>query len=123
MELAEALAREKSWRGNPQMRPQPSTARMVAATLVDRIQQLDQQLTQLQRLTMGRQVLIDRGNSSRGPETGPGFGRRVPAVIEEALVGDWQVRCKLLVDDPDAVGAPCRAGDSGLWSVSQIIIE
>lgn len=68
-------------------------------------------------------MLIERGNPDRGPETGPGFGRRVPAEIEEALIGDWQVRCKSLTDDPNAVGAPCLAGDSGLWSVSQIIIE
>lgn len=123
MDVSEALAREKSWRENPRMRPLSETSRAIAASLADRVRQLEQQLCQVKRLVVGRQVQIDRGNPGRGPETGPGFGRRVPAVIEEALVGDWQVRCRLLADDPNAVGSPCRAGDSGLWSVSQIIIE
>lgn len=52
------------------------------------------------------------------------LGRRVPAVIEEPMVGIGdQVQCKLLADDHDAVGAPNWAGDSGLWSASQIIID
>lgn len=123
MDVAEALARAESWRDNPRMRPQPDAAKAVGTTLAARVRQLEQQLSQVKRLAAGRQVLIERGNPDRGPDTGPGFGRRVPAIIEEALVGDWQVQCKLLVDDQDAVGSPCRAGDSGLWSVSQIVIE
>jgi len=120
MDTAEALDRAESWRKNPQMRPTPAVAIAVSTTLAVRVQQLEQRL----RLAVGREVLIARGNPNRGPETGPGFGRRVPAVIEEALegLGD-QVRCKLLTDDPDAVGTPNQAGDSGLWALSQIIIE
>lgn len=123
MDVAEALARAESWRENPRMRPQPDAAKLVGTTLAARVRQLEQQLSQVKRLAAGRQVLIERGNPNRGPGTGPGFGRRVPAIIEEALVGDVQVRCKLLVDDQDAVAAPCMTGDSGLWSVSQIVIE
>lgn len=40
MDAADALAREKSWRENPRMRPQPDAARAVAAALSDRVQQL-----------------------------------------------------------------------------------
>lgn len=123
MDIIEALIREKSWRENPRSRPQPDVAKAVAALLADRVYQLEKQLSQAKRLAVGRQVLIERGNTARGPETGAGFGRRVPAVIEEALIGDWQVRCRLLVEDPDAVVAPNRVGDSGLWSISQIVIE
>lgn len=123
MHINEALERTKSWRENPQTRPQPDTARAVAASLADHLQHLEQQLAMMQRLVVGRQVLIERGNAARGPDTGPGFGRKIPAVIEEAPVGEWQVRCKLLADDPDAVGSPCRLGESGLWSASQIVVE
>ena len=120
MDTAEALARAESWRMNPRMRPTPVVAIAVATALANRVQQLEQRL----RLAEGREVLIERGNPNRGPETGPGFGRRVPAVIEEAAVGNGcQVRCKLLADDPDAVGAPNQVGDSGLWALSQVIIE
>lgn len=120
MDATEALARTEAWRMNPRMRPTPAVAIAVATALANRVQQLEQRL----RLVEGREVLIERGNPRRGPETGPGFGRRVPAVIEDAVAGNgYDVRCKLLADDPDAVGAPNRAGDSGLWSVSQIIIE
>ena len=122
MNTDEALSREKSWSENPRMRPQPGVARAVAYTFANRVRQLEAQLEQLQRLVVGRQILIERGNPNRGPGTGQGFGRRVPAVIEEVMDA-WQVRCKLLSDDPDAVSAPSRAGDSGLWSVSQIINE
>lgn len=123
MDAAEAVIRANSWRENQKTRPQPDTARAVAIALADRVLQLEEQLRLVRRMALGRQVLIARGNADRGSETGPGFGRRVPAVIEEVLVGDWQVRCKLLVDDPHGVGGPCRAGDSGFWSASQIIID
>lgn len=123
MEITEALARAESWCGNSRLRPQSDIAKAVGITLAARVQQLEQQLSQLKRFAAGRQVLIERGNPGRGPDTGPGFGRRVPATIEDPLVGDWQVRCKLLVCDLDAVAAPSQAGDSGLWSVSQIITE
>lgn len=121
MQLGEALAREKSWRENPNMRPQPSTAKAVATVLANRVQELEHQLALAQRLAIGRKVLILRGNPGRGPETGPGFGRKVPAVIQEVPAGTWQVRCQLLEDDPDAVGSPSRAGESGLWAISQIV--
>lgn len=120
MDTSEALKRAESWRNNPRMRPSPPVAIAVATALASHVRQLEQRL----RLIKGREVLIERGNPNRGPDTGPGFGRRVPAVIEEPMVGIGdQVQCKLLADDPDAVGAPNRAGDSGLWSVSQIIIN
>jgi hypothetical protein len=121
MEIAEAMVREKSWRESPKIRPAPNVAKMVAATLATRVQQLEEQLAAMQRLVVGRQVLIRRGNPDRGPETGPGFGRQIAAVIEEAPVGTSQVRCKLLVNDPDSVGGPSQAGESGLWSISQIV--
>ena len=120
MDAAEALAKAESWRKNPRMRPIPAVAIDVATTLAARVQQLEHHL----RLAVGRKVLIERGNPKRGPETGPGFGRRVPAVIEEAIIGNGgQVRCKLLADDPDAVGSPNKAGESGVWAMSQIGIE
>lgn len=123
MDTAEALARAESWRKKPRTRPTPDVAIAVSTALAARVRQLEQHL----RLAVGREVLIARGNPNRGPETGPGFGRRVPAVIEEAAeaaigLGD-QVRCRLLVDDPGADGAPNQAGDSGLWALSQIIVE
>lgn len=123
MDIAEALAREESWRSNARIRVQPSTARAVASVLASRVHELEAQVTLLQRLTVGVRVMIHRGNPDRGPETGPGFGRKIPAVIEAAPIGCWQVQCRLLVDDPGAVGLPNRAGDSGLWSVSQIVHE
>lgn len=123
MDVTEALAREASWRQNPQLRPQAETARAVAAALADRVKELEEQLIRTQRLAVGRQVIIHRGNPGRGTETGPGFGRKVPAVIVDPAVGPHQVRCQLLNDDPDAVGAPNRAGDVGLWCASQIATE
>lgn len=121
MEVSEALAREKAWRESPQSRPQPGVAKSVAAALADSVRQLEDQLVLAQRLAVGRHIQILRGNPGRGQETGPGFGRKIPAVIEEVF-GVGQVRCKLLADDPNAVGAPCLAGESGWWSVSQIIL-
>lgn len=123
MDVSEALAREQSWRESPQTRPQPAAAKAVAATLANQVRLLEQQLGNVQRLAVGRQVLILRGNPNRGPETGPGFGRRVPAVIVETADDAHQVRCQLLADDPDAVAAPCRAGEVGLWSISQVVVE
>lgn len=123
MDLEEAMAREKSWREHPNMRPQPLIARAVAAALVDRITDLEHQLSIAKRLCIGRRVMILRGNPCRGPETGPGFGRMVPAVIQDVPAGTWQVRCRLLEDDPDAVGSPSLAGESGLWSISQIVVN
>lgn len=118
----DALAKVSAWRDNPRMRPQPEAVRAVAGVLADRVVQLEQQLARVKRLAEGREVLILRGNPDRGPETGPGFGRHVPAIIEDALVEDWGVVCRLLCDDPGAVGAPCNKGDSGHWSASQIVI-
>ena len=123
MELKEALARAESWRSNPGIRPLPKTARDVAATLAGQIALLEAQLVRARRLAAGRKVLILRGNPARGPETGPGFGRKVPAVILDAAHGLHQVECRLLADDPDAVGSPCRTEDIGLWSASQILVE
>lgn len=122
VDLTEAMARAKAWRSNPKMRPEPRTARAVAAALADRITQLEGQLATAQRLAAGREVLLLRGNPARGPETGAGFGRKVPAVVVEASVGHHQVLCRLLADDHDAVGSPCRAGDEGLWAASQVIV-
>lgn len=123
MDINEAMARAAHWRANPRTRPLSYTARIIVGTLAVRIAQLEEQLEIAKRLAASRQVLIFRGNPDRGPETGRGFGRKVPAVIVDAAPGANQVQCRLLVDDPGAVGAPCRAGDVGLWSVSQIIIE
>lgn len=119
MNIAEALDRAEAWRKNPRLRPTTDVAISVSTALAARVHQLEQRL----RLAVGCEVLIERGNPDRGPETGPGFGRRVPAVIEEAVVGIGdQVRCRLLMDDPDAVGSPNRAGDSGVWALSQIVL-
>ncbi len=123
MNATEALAREQLWRENPQIRPQPKTAQAVATVLAERVRQLESQMALMQRLVVGRQVLVHRGNPGRGPETGSGFGRKIPAIIEEAPVGVLQIRCRLLVDDPDAVVSPCLAGESGLWSASQIVVD
>lgn len=123
MDITDALAREESWRRNTAIRMQPSAAREVSAALADRVRELEQQVALLQRLAVGTRVFIHRGNPDRGPETGPGFGRKIPAVIEAAPVGVFQVQCRLLVDDPDAVGSPNRAGESGFWSISQITHE
>lgn len=123
MNADQALMHEESWRENPRIRPQPKTAQAVASALADRIRQLEDQVAFMQRMMVGRKVLILRGNPHRGPETGPGFGRKIPAVIEDVPVGHWQIRCRLLVDDPDAVGSPCHAGESGLWAASQIAID
>jgi len=122
MEVTDALAIEKSWRKNPQSRPLPGRSKAVAAALVNHVQQLEEQLQRARKLAVGRQIQIRRGNPDRGPETGPGFGRTIPVVIVEVPTEAHQVRCELLVDDLDAVGAPCRAGDSGLWSISQIVL-
>lgn len=123
MDTTEALAREELWRCNTGIRMQPSTAREVASALANRIRELEAQVALLQRLVVGARILINRGNPDRGPETGPGFGRKIPAVIEAAPIGLWDVQCRLLVDDPGAVGPPNREGDSGLWSISQIVRE
>jgi hypothetical protein len=123
MDTVEALEREKLWRSNPRARPDPSTARAVAAALADQIKCLEDRLTLMQSLVVGRHILIHRGNPSRGPESGPGFSRKVTAIIEDVPAGSGQVRCRLLEDDPHAIGAPCRAGESGLWAASQIVVD
>ncbi len=120
MDITEALAREASWRESAGIRMQQHTARAVASALADRVRELQSHVALMQRLVVGTRVMIHRGNPDRGPETGPGFGRKIPAVLESVSAGNSQVRCRLLVDDPDAIGVPNRAGDSGFWSVSQI---
>ena len=118
MTIENALERAKSWEQNHGSRPSPSIAREVAKVLADHCNNADYII---QNLLVGRKVLVERGNTDRGPETGPGFGRRVSATIIEAPVGYGQIACRLLDDDEDAVGPPNKAGDVGLWSVSQII--
>ena len=70
-----------------------------------------------------RKVLLLRGNPNRGPESGTGHGRWVPVQFLElvSLGNSVQVRCQLLEDDPWAVGAPDKAGDIGLWSMSAVV--
>lgn len=70
-----------------------------------------------------RQVLLERGNPLRGPESGTGHGRwvrvRFLGLLEEN--GGMQSSCQLLEDDPWAAGAPDKAGDVGLWSTSAVV--
>lgn len=122
MDVKLAIEQAESWRTNPRTRPTPETTRAVVSVLVDRIKRLEEMLATTQRLAVGRQVILLRGNMDRGPETGAGFGRKVPAVLLDATSFPNQLLCRLLVDDPNAVGAPCRAGDEGLWSASQVVL-
>lgn len=123
MDLSEAIARANAWSSNPRARPTPQAARDVAAVLADHVMLLEEQLTTARRLASGREVFLLRGNPNRGPDTGSGFGRKVPALIVDAAVNRHQVCCRLLIDDPAAVGKPCRAGDEGWWSASQVVTE
>ncbi len=60
----------------------------------------------------GDEVILVRGSRGRGPETGPGFERKVRA---KYLGGDAvNVFCELLEDDPHG-GAPTKAGETGMW--------
>jgi hypothetical protein len=71
-----------------------------------------------------QEVLLERGNPQRGPESGTGHGRWVRVRLLgllEAENGGMQCRCQLLEDDPWACGAPDKAGDIGLWSTSSIV--
>ncbi|KLR57425.1 hypothetical protein [Diaphorobacter sp. J5-51] len=90
------------------------------------IGQLQERLAKVDALlTQGaepRQVLLARGNPNRGPESGTGHGRWVPVqFLGFAQPEGMQVKCQLLEDDPWAVGAPDKAGDIGLWSMSAVV--
>lgn len=122
MDTKEAIARSQNWENNPRSRPDPTVARVVATTLLERIAELEASLAIAQRLSVGRVVEVQRGNPSRGPESGPGFGRSVPAV----LIGFHepnQVECRLLADDLHAVSAPRLAGEVGHWGANEVRVK
>jgi len=77
------------------------------------------QLEQVARLALGREIFIMRGNPLRGVATGPGFGREVRAVVR--TISGKNVECELLEDDPHAVCAPKKAGETGWWSLSSVV--
>lgn len=61
----------------------------------------------------GDEVTLIRGSRGRGPDSGPGYERKVKA---RYVAGDaFNVVCELLEDDPDATTAPFRRGERGLW--------
>lgn len=120
MDIKEALQRAEHWASNPRSRPQMDTVRLVVAELVQHHKRQADLLSVCQSLALGIPVLIERGNPSRGPETGPGHGRMVKAKIVGFGEVGHQIYCQLLEDDPHAVGGPTRAGEEGFWSISQI---
>lgn len=93
------------------------------ATLPD----LRERLSKVEKILMGRpseprEVRILRGNPSRGAETGPGYGRLVPAMfLREFDQTGHNIKCRLLANDPNAVGKPNAVGEEGWWSVSQMV--
>lgn len=91
--------------------------------LAEQLQGLSQQLAKLDTLEalqagQPQPVEIERGNPERGPGTGAGFGRRVPALLLRCE--GRQVLCRLVQDDPHGVAEPSRAGQEGWWEASQI---
>ncbi|WP_313315387.1 hypothetical protein [Pulveribacter sp.] len=94
-----------------------------AQELAEQLQGLCQNLAKLDTLEalqagQPQAVEIERGNPERGPATGAGFGRRVPALLLRCE--GHQVLCRLVQDDPHAVAAPSRAGQEGWWEARQI---
>ena len=104
--------------------------RQLAAAAPERAQEFAEQLQRLlqqrakldtlEALQTGQPqpVEIERGNPDRGPETGPGFGRRVRALLLRC--DGHQVLCRLMQDDPHSVAPPSRAGQEDWWEASQI---
>jgi hypothetical protein len=86
--------------------------------LEEQVRELQARLSLAEKLLVGMPVTLHRGNPGRGPESGPGYGRKVKARII-GLVGS-RVECELAEDDPNAVGSPCRVGESGAWEASQV---
>jgi len=71
-------------------------------------------------LFFGDKVLILRGSPGRGPETGPGYGRRVRATLIGARGN--QIRARLDQDDPGSAFADLsHRGDVGWWDRSAAI--
>lgn len=67
----------------------------------------------------GDEVTLIRGRRGRGPESGPGFQRKLRA---RYISGDrFHVCCTLLEDDPDATVAPYKAGEDGYWHGASFI--
>lgn len=64
-------------------------------------------------MKFGDEVVLIRGSRGRGPESGPGFERRLRAKYVGARKN--MVRCVLLEDDPNATGKPFKAGEAGWW--------
>lgn len=88
---------------------------------------LRERLSKVEKILMGppsepREILILRGNPDRGADTGPGYGRLVPALfLREFDQTGHNVKCRLLADDTAAVGSPNNAGEEGWWCVSQVV--
>lgn len=92
----------------------------MAFALSEHVRALEEELSALRALTIGKPVFIHRGNPARGPETGPGYGRLVRAKLLAAPCFTHEAECELLEDDPAAVGGACKAGDIGYWCLSSI---
>ena len=62
---------------------------------------------------IGEEVVLVRGSRGRGPESGPGFERRIRAQF--LGVENGVIHCMLLEDDPNADTPPFKAGEEGWW--------
>lgn len=59
------------------------------------------------------EITLIRGSRGRGPESGPGYERRLRARYIGAHGN--MVQCQLLEDDPAASVPPYKAGEIGWW--------
>ena len=105
----------------------PSSSEKYCAEAVSALPDLRERLAKVEKIRNTSPsepiaVHLLRGNPNRGAETGPGYGRLVPALfLREFDQAGFNVKCRLLADDPDAVGKPNVAGEEEWWSVSQLV--
>lgn len=105
------------------VKDQPEDDDKRARAVADAKERLEKVRALIDAYAAPREVLLERGNPLRGPESGTGHGRwvrvRFLGLLEEN--GGMQSSCQLLEDDPWAAGAPDKAGDVGLWSTSAVV--